>query len=80
MDQRHKPGMVLLSGNSHPGLAEEVARHLGVGVGSCLVYHNTNRSVVSCLVVIILDSSIIPFHLSLPTILNVSIYCQGDDG
>ena len=44
MDQRHKPGMVLLSGNSHPGLAEEVARHLGVGVGSCLVYHNTNRS------------------------------------
>lgn len=43
MDQRHKPGMVLLSGNSHPGLAEEVARHLGVGVGSCLVYHNTNR-------------------------------------
>ena len=43
MDQRHKPGMVLLSGNSHPGLAEEVARHLGVSVGSCLVYHNTNR-------------------------------------
>ena len=43
MDQRHKAGMVLLSGNSHPGLAEEVARHLGVGVGSCLVYHNTNR-------------------------------------
>jgi len=43
MDQRAKPGMVLLSGNSHPGLAEDVARHLGVGVGSCLVYHNTNR-------------------------------------
>ena len=35
--------MVLLAGNSHPGLAEEIARHLGVGVGSCLVYHNTNR-------------------------------------
>jgi len=43
MEQRSKPGMVLLAGNSHPGLAEEIARHLGVGVGSCLVYHNTNR-------------------------------------
>ena len=55
MDQRHKPGMVLLSGNSHPGLAEEVARHLGVGVGSCLVYHNTNRSDVR-------NSGLIHFH------------------
>ena len=43
MDTRYKPGMVLLAGNSHPGLAEEIARHLGTGVGSCLVYHNTNR-------------------------------------
>jgi len=43
MDSRYKPGMVILAGNSHPGLAEEVARHLGTGVGSCLVYHNTNR-------------------------------------
>ena len=44
MDTRYKPGMVLLAGNSHPGLAEEIARHLGTGVGSCLVYHNTNRN------------------------------------
>jgi len=43
MEQRAKPGMVLLAGNSHPVLAEEIARHLGVSVGSCLVYHNTNR-------------------------------------
>ena len=43
MDTRYKPGMVLLAGNSHPGLAEEIAKHLGTGVGSCLVYHNTNR-------------------------------------
>jgi len=43
MDTRSKPGMVLLAGNSHPALAEEIARHLGLQVGSCLVYHNTNR-------------------------------------
>ena len=43
MDTRYKPGMVILAGNSHPGLAEEVARHLGTAPGSCLVYHNTNR-------------------------------------
>ena len=43
MDQRAKPGMVLLAGNSHPSLTEDIASHLGVGVGSCLVYHNTNR-------------------------------------
>ena len=43
MDTRFKPGMVILAGNSHPGLAEEIARHLGTGVGNCLVYHNSNR-------------------------------------
>jgi len=43
MDQRAKPGMVLLAGNSHPSLTEDIACHLGVSVGSCLVYHNTNR-------------------------------------
>ena len=43
MDQRAKPGMVLLAGNSHPSLTEDIASHLGVSVGSCLVYHNTNR-------------------------------------
>ena len=64
MDQRHKPGMVLLSGNSHPGLAEEVARHLGVGVGSCLVYHNTNRS----------NSLSITWRVSIFTCPNISKY------
>ena len=38
--------MVLLAGNSHPSLTEDIASHLGVGVGSCLVYHNTNRLVL----------------------------------
>ena len=75
MDQRHKPGMVLLSGNSHPGLAEEVARHLGVGVGSCLVYHNTNRS----------NSLSITWRVSIFTCPNISniyvcFHYQGDHG
>ena len=38
MDQRHKPGMVLLSGNSHPGLAEEVARDGQHAIFSTFLY------------------------------------------
>ena len=67
MDQRHKPGMVLLSGNSHPGLAEEVARHLGVGVGSCLVYHNTNRETMVDIQETVFSSS--PYHTQYETFL-----------
>ena len=42
MDQR---GMVLLAGNSHPALAEMIANHLGIAVGSSLVYYNTSREI-----------------------------------
>lgn len=42
MDQR---GMVLLAGNSHPALAELIAKHLEINVGSSLVYYNTTREI-----------------------------------
>lgn len=38
--------MVLLAGNSHPALAKEVANHLGIGVGACVVSHNSNRETI----------------------------------
>jgi len=40
MEQR---GMVLLAGNSHPDLADLVARHLDSRLGNSSVYHKTNR-------------------------------------
>eukprot|EP00096_Caligus_rogercresseyi_P002020 TRINITY_DN1365_c0_g1_i1.p1 TRINITY_DN1365_c0_g1~~TRINITY_DN1365_c0_g1_i1.p1 ORF type:complete len:191 (-),score=30.31 TRINITY_DN1365_c0_g1_i1:133-705(-) len=40
MEQR---GMVILSGNSHPDLADDIAKNLGVRLGNSSVYHNTNR-------------------------------------
>lgn len=43
MDQR---GMVILAGNSHQDLAEDVTGHLEVRLGSSSVYHKTNRETV----------------------------------
>jgi ribose-phosphate pyrophosphokinase len=43
---RGKTGMVLLAGNSHPSLAKEVANHLGIDVGACVVSHNSNRETI----------------------------------
>eukprot|EP00088_Acartia_fossae_P038413 TRINITY_DN3980_c0_g1_i10.p1 TRINITY_DN3980_c0_g1~~TRINITY_DN3980_c0_g1_i10.p1 ORF type:complete len:375 (-),score=93.20 TRINITY_DN3980_c0_g1_i10:503-1591(-) len=43
---RGKTGMVLLAGNSHPGLAKEIAKHLGIDVGACVVSHNSNRETI----------------------------------
>ncbi|XP_040570460.1 phosphoribosyl pyrophosphate synthase-associated protein 1 isoform X1 [Lepeophtheirus salmonis] len=40
MEQR---GMVILAGNSHPDLADDIAKNLGVRLGNSSVYHNTNR-------------------------------------
>jgi ribose-phosphate pyrophosphokinase len=38
--------MVLLSGNSHPTLTQDIANHLGIPVGSCGVTHNSNRETI----------------------------------
>lgn len=35
--------IVLISGNSHPELANLIASRLGVKMGGCSVYHKTNR-------------------------------------
>merc|ERR1719195_1750167 len=40
MDQR---GMIVLAGTSHPELAEKIAKHLDIRLGSSSVYHKTNR-------------------------------------
>lgn len=43
MDVQATSDVVLISGNSHPELANLVANRLGVKPGGCAVYHKTNR-------------------------------------
>ncbi|XP_013199047.1 phosphoribosyl pyrophosphate synthase-associated protein 2 isoform X2 [Amyelois transitella] len=43
MEGNSTSDIVILSGNSHPELAELVANRLGVRKGGCSVYHKTNR-------------------------------------
>ena len=38
--------MVILTGNSHPDLAEEVTRHLDGRLSPISVYHRTNRETI----------------------------------
>lgn len=43
---RTSPDMVLLAGNSHKQLAHEIAGRLGIKLGSCSLYHSSNRETV----------------------------------
>ncbi|XP_041978341.1 phosphoribosyl pyrophosphate synthase-associated protein 2 isoform X2 [Aricia agestis] len=43
MDSHSTSDIVIISGNSHPELADLVANRLGVRKGGCSVYHKTNR-------------------------------------
>jgi phosphoribosylpyrophosphate synthetase len=43
MDAPVTSDIVLIYGNSHPELANLIARRLGVKHGGCSVYHKTNR-------------------------------------
>ncbi|RWS03041.1 Phosphoribosyl pyrophosphate synthase-associated protein 2-like protein [Dinothrombium tinctorium] len=38
-----QPNMVLLSGNSHPDLAQKIAARLNERLGNCSIYHTSNR-------------------------------------
>ncbi|KOB78060.1 Ribose-phosphate pyrophosphokinase 1,2 [Operophtera brumata] len=46
MDSNPTSDIVILSGNSHPELAELIANRLGVNKGGCSVYHKTNRETI----------------------------------
>ncbi|VVD04551.1 unnamed protein product [Leptidea sinapis] len=43
MENHSTSDIIIISGNSHPELAESVANRLGVRKGGCSVYHKTNR-------------------------------------
>lgn len=43
MEVQSTSDIVLISGNSHPELANLIANRLGVKPGGCAVYHKTNR-------------------------------------
>lgn len=43
MDVPSTSDIIILSGNSHPELANLIANRLGVKNGGCAVYHKTNR-------------------------------------
>lgn len=40
---RAKPDLVLLSGNSHPDLAQKISARLDIRLGNCSLYHTSNR-------------------------------------
>lgn len=43
MDAPKTSDVVLVAGNSHPELANLIAKRLGVKGGGCAVYHKSNR-------------------------------------
>ena len=43
MDVSGTSDVVIISGNSHPELANLIARRLGIKMGDCAVYYKTNR-------------------------------------
>jgi phosphoribosylpyrophosphate synthetase len=43
MDKPNNSEFIILSGNSHPELANLVAGRLGMKLGNCDVYHKSNR-------------------------------------
>lgn len=40
---RSQPDLVLLSGNSHPDLAQKISSRLDMRLGNCSLYHTSNR-------------------------------------
>jgi len=40
---RSQPDLVLLSGSSHPDLSQKIASRLNIKLGSCSIYHTSNR-------------------------------------
>lgn len=43
MDAPKTSDIIIIAGNSHPELANLVAKRLGVSIGQCAIYHRSNR-------------------------------------
>jgi len=43
MDAPKTSDIIIIAGNSHPELANLIAKRLGVSIGQCAIYHRSNR-------------------------------------